>query len=174
MGNPARAPRGSSSSLKPSLTPFPARPSYLPIDSGRALADWLASCFGNLLASPSPLVSMPFRVAPLSFHGPGTSKPCQTMPNASPISPPFELRVALVVCKHSCCCCCCCCFFIFNFLFPFMLQNISWFLSSWAKLSYFLSWSEVDGSFCTSNRTIPPCTLQTRCSTRSLGKSWLM
>lgn len=57
---------------KPSLTPFPARPSYLPIDSGRALADWLASCFGNLLlASPSPLVSMPFRVAPLSFRGPG-------------------------------------------------------------------------------------------------------
>lgn len=50
---------------KPSLPPFPARPSYLLIDSchvlGRALADGLASCFGNFLASPSSLVSMPLR-----------------------------------------------------------------------------------------------------------------
>lgn len=104
---------------KPSLTPFPARPSYLPIDSGCALADGLTSCFGNLLASPSPLVSMPFSLL-LSSRGPGTSKPCQTMPNTSPISSLFELRFALVVCKHSCCCCS----IFFSFIFPFMLQNI--------------------------------------------------
>lgn len=79
---------------KPSLPPFPARPSYLLIDSchvlGRALADGLASCFGNFLASPSSLVSMPLRgFSPLlSSHGPGTSKLCQTMPNVVPHSIP--------------------------------------------------------------------------------------
>lgn len=119
VGNPARAPRGSGSSLKPSLTPFPARPCYLPIDSGRALADGL-----RLLLWPPPRFSQPSGfhalqgVAPLSSRGPGTPKPCQTMPNASPISSLFELRFALVVCKHSCCC-----FIIsFSFFFSFFLS----------------------------------------------------
>lgn len=96
---------------KPSLPPFPARPSYLLIDSchvlGRALADGLASCFGNLLASPSSLVSMPFRgfspLLPRTWDIEAVSDDANHFP---PSHPCLNSVFVLMVCKHGCCCCC--------------------------------------------------------------------